>query len=317
MLDAGWPWGDTPTTGTPRVASGWSDEELARRLDAVRDALLHFLRERHRLGSFKQKIRWRMSRRFIWPGKPEEREALLREAVEDDASVDAFRDYLAGQQRTITDAIERYNLAVRRNMEETLGRRMGQLDAEELEELRRRRITFQGVRDELRRRAGQLEEMSGLDALPELLSLRLAILTEDARDEILGEVGAFIADRAADADPEMSREDRDLIAMRTELWLRCLDQYHVARLLAKNYAEARRLMGFDSLMKRLRQLATDGPDSPGADQNRRRKIEILRSVLRKYLTFLEEIFPASRGTHSRESAVLREMIADSEPAGAT
>jgi hypothetical protein len=284
----------------------WSQEELDKRLAAVREALLQFLSERHRLEWLEHKVRWRLSRRFIWPARSrEERAALLDEAVAGDVSVEAFRDYLTSQQRSISDAIERYNHAVRRNYEEEAGKPVADFGSDERGELRRRRITFQGTRDELCRVARTLRQDSPVDRFPELLSLRLAILTREVRDEIFSEAAAFVADEAADAE-DLDEETRDLLAYRAERWLRCHDQYHVARLLAKNYAEARRLMSYDDLLNRLQELVAEERETPEPSLKLRERIAVLRGVLRRYTAFLEEIFPASADTHTREATVLRQ-----------
>jgi hypothetical protein len=294
-----------PTGGIMETVT-WTQKEVDERLAAVRAALLHFLGERHRLEWFEHKVRWRLSRRYIWPaGSPEERETLLNEAVEDDVSVEAFRDYLVTQQKTIANAIERYNHAVRRHMEQELSKPLGEFSDKERTQLRRRRITFQGTRDELCRVARDVRADSSPTLIPELLSLRLAILTHDVRDQIFGEAAAFVAYDAADAN-DLAEEERDLIAVRTVLWLRCLDQYHVAKLMADTYTEARRLMDFDELIERLQQRVREERDSPGADATRVERIEIIRDVLRRYIEFLEESFPSSAGTHTREATILRE-----------
>ena len=59
-------------------AMSWTQDEVDERLAAVREALLHFLGERHRLEWFEHRVRWRLSRRYIWPARsPEEREAFV------------------------------------------------------------------------------------------------------------------------------------------------------------------------------------------------------------------------------------------------
>jgi hypothetical protein len=289
------------------MAETWTQEELDTRLAAVREALLHFLNERHRLEWFEHRVRWRLSRQFIWPAhSPEDREVLLHEAVADDVSVEAFRDYLTTQQKTISDAIERYNHAVRRRMEEELDKPLSTFDEVERERLHRRRITFQGTRDELRRIAREVRADSPPDLMPELLSLRLAILTREVRDQIFGETAALVAYEAADSN-DLSEDERDLLADRTLLWLRCLDHYHVVELMAENYAEARRLIGFDTMIEQLQQRIREERGSPGTDPTRIDRIDTIRGVLRRYIEFLERLFPSSAGTHTRESTILREV----------
>ena len=106
---------------TTTTDTHWTDEVLAERLAVVREALLDFLRERTRLELFKHKVRWRLSRQHIWPGPPEVREATLAEAVEGDFGVEAFRKHIAKHQQVISKAIERYNHAVRRHLEDRRG----------------------------------------------------------------------------------------------------------------------------------------------------------------------------------------------------
>jgi hypothetical protein len=225
--------------------------------------------------------------------------------VDSAAGVKAFHTHVVERQRTITNAIERYNHALRRHMEETLGVSAREFDDAAREELHRRRITFQGTRDELRRIARQVGRGSDPELVPELLSLRLALLTEDVRDEIFGGVAALVADERTSAGEEMSVDERELTAMEIELRLRCLDRYHVARLLAQNYAEARRFMDLDALLQSYRDLAREERDSEDPDAIRLGKMALLREVLSKSIARLEQIFPASAGTHTRESLLLR------------
>jgi hypothetical protein len=294
----------TATEGTGTDVQ-WTDVEVAKRLEGVREALLDFLRLRTRLERFRRKARWRLSRRHVWPGASAADTAALDEAVDGAAGVQAFRTYVVERQRTITEAIERYNHALRRHMEKTLGVPARELDDVARAELHRRRITFQGTRDELRRLARQVGRGSDPESFSELLSLRLALLTEDVRDEIFSEVAALVADEHASEGEEMSVEERELAAMEVDLRLRCLDRYHVARLLAQNYAEARRFMDVDALLQRYRDLAREERVSENPDAVRLGKMAILREVLSKTIAWLEQIFPASAGTHTRETLLLR------------
>jgi hypothetical protein len=280
-------------------ANYWRDE-VPRRLAIVRESLLDFLRLRTRLEWFKRKARWRLSRKQIWPGTGAEDRAALEEAVDGAAGVGAFQKHVLERQRTISDAIERYNRAVRRAMEEELGVPAREFDETAKEELRRRRITFQGMRDELHRLAREVGPDAGPELVPELLSLRIALLTEDVRDELFSGVAALVADERADADDDTSVERRELTALEIELRLRCLDRYHAARLLAQNYDEARRLMGFDEMLERYRQLARGEPDEVGLA-----KAAIIREVLLRNIGWLEEIFHNSAGTHTHEMLLLR------------
>ena len=209
------------------------------------------------------------------------------------------------QQRTISDAIERYNHALRRHAEEKAGRPLAELDEATREELRRRRITFQGIRDELLRVARWVTADSRPSLLPELLSLRLAILVEEVRDEIFSYVSATVAEEHADTSVDIAPAERDLVAFQTELRLRCLDRYHVAKLLAETYDEGKRFMKLDALVEQYQALARElrGVDSP--DPIRAARLELYREVLAKTVAFLEEIFPSTAGTHDRITALLR------------
>jgi len=296
---------------TERSDTYWSEEEVQRRLGAVREELLEFLRERTRLEWFEQKVRWRLSRQFIWPASPESSHYTLEKAVAGNVSVEAFRKHLEKRKRSITEAIERYNHAVTRKLEVELGCERSDFDDAQMEELRRRRITFQGVRDELRRRARVLGPDSDPSLIPETLSLRLAILTEEVRVSIFHDVAALVADEHADARGGMTPVDREILAMETELRLRCLDRYHVARLLAVNYSEGRRFLALDRLLEDYRELRTSraaGEPDPVA----RARAAILRDVLQRSIAFLEEIFPSSTGTHDREMRLLRTSDVDGD-----
>jgi hypothetical protein len=288
----------------PESPVRWTPEDVERSLQDVRDELLDFLKERTRLDWFKHKVRWRLSRKFIWPGAPEGFREKLDQAVEHDAGVEAFMEHLEERHRAIATAIERHNLAIQRLMEQQWGVPVSRFNPEALAELRRRRITFQGTRDELLRRARELTPESGTELIPELLSLRLAILSEDVRDEIFSQVAAILAGEKADRDPDMTPAARDRLAQAIELRLRCLDRYHVARLLAENYPEARRLMNVDPLLQRFETLRQAEREAGTVDPGREENLATLREVLLKMLAFLEQIFPTSAGTHERERRLL-------------
>jgi hypothetical protein len=282
----------------------WSEEEIAQRLEAVRDELLAFLRERTRLEWFEHKVRWRLSRQYIWPAGGESSEERLDEAVEDDVGVEAFHAHLAERKRSISEAIERYNHAVRRRLEVVEGVPVARFSPHAREQLRQRRITFQGVHDELRRRARALTPESRPELIPELLSLRLAILAEDARGEVFGAVAGLLADERADQE-DLSPEDRELAALEIELRLRCLDRYHVARLLAVNYSEARRFLQVDELLAWYQELARQRRQAAAESPRDEARARLLREVIGRSLGFLEEIFPRAAGTHEKERALLR------------
>jgi len=182
----------------------WTEDDVAQALDRVRAALLGFLRERTRLDWFKHKVWWRLSRRYIWPGAPEGAREIVEEKVLRDAGVSALVEHLRRRQREISDAIERYNTAVQRLMERQRGVPAAEFDEASRLELNQRRITFQGTREELLRRARGLTEESGPELFPDLLCLRLAILTEDVRENIFHEVSARVADEVS-LDRPMSR----------------------------------------------------------------------------------------------------------------
>ncbi len=281
----------------------WSQDEVAKRLEAVREELLGFLRERTRLEWFEQKVRWRLSRRYIWPGGADS--SALDQAVEGDVGVEAFREHLARRKRTISEAIERYNHAVRRHLEVVLGRPVNQFGAAERDRLCQQRITFQGIHDELRRRGRDLTASSGPELIPELLSLRLAILNADARREVFSAVAATLADERADQQGDMGPEERELIAFEIELRLRCLDRYHVTRLLAVNYPEGRRFMKVDRLLERYQELIRQRASLTEPDPWVEARLVVVREVAERSLGFLEQIFPKTEGTHERERAVLR------------
>jgi hypothetical protein len=123
----------------------WTPEDVERRLATVREVLLDFLKERTRLDWFKHKLRWRLSKRYIWPGAPEGLDGLLEEAIERDGGVEAFKDYLQTRQRAIVDAIERYNTALQRLMEQEQGAPAERFDEAAAEELRHRRSSSSRV----------------------------------------------------------------------------------------------------------------------------------------------------------------------------
>jgi len=300
----------------PSADPYWTQDELDRRLLKVREALLEFLRERTRLDWFKQKVRWRLSRRYIWSAAAQDVSATLEEAVEGNAGVVAFRNHLETRKRSISEAIERYNHAVRRHLEETRGQPVDAFDAAAREQLRQRRITFQGIRDELRRRAQKLTRESGPELIPEILSLRLGILTEEMRDQIFSEVAALVADEFSDSRGGLPSDERDLVALETELRLRFFDRCHAARLLAVNYAEARRFLELDTLLAWYRDLIYErNMDPDGTNPKREATIAVLRDVLQRSLLFLEEIYPSSVGAHDREQASLRTSTPAEPPAG--
>ncbi len=283
----------------------WTDEDVEALLGEVHEALLTFLRARTRLEWFKQKLRWRLTRRYVWPGSPDGLKSLLDETVERDAGVEAFLHHVESQSHRITEAIERYNYAVRRNMEATLGVPLSAFDPAQRAELQRRRITFQGIHDELLRLGREL----GDDARPEdfspLLSLRLAILDEDARQQVFREVCAKVAAEAADRAPDMTPAERDAVAVATELRLRVLDRYHVARLLADSYEEARRLMNFDKNLARYEELAKQPGGDPARDMGRSIRLGAFRKALLTQLGYLETLYPKTAGTHTAERRSLR------------
>jgi hypothetical protein len=268
--------------------------------------LLHFLEERTRLDWFKHKLRWRLSKRYIWPGAPEGLTGLLDEAIEKDGGVEAFMAYLRTQQRAITAAIERYNLALLRYMEQERGVPAEKFDEASRTELHQRRITFQGTREELLRRARGLRPDSGPELLPDLLSLRLALLTEDVRAGVFAEVAAQLAKEESASRPDLSPEALRHLAEATALRLRSLDQFHVARLLAESYPEARRLMDVDDLLHRYEAQRREEFAHPGVEPGRAEELEVLRNVLLDKITFLADLFPITAGTHDREISLLRQ-----------
>lgn len=281
----------------------WTEDDVNQRLDEVREILLAFLRERTRLDWFKHKLRWRLSRRYIWPGAPDDFKQRLNEDVERDVGVEAFLEHLDKRKQEISQAIERYNKAVTRWMEQETGKRVDKFDEETLAALREQKIGFEGIRDELLRCGKHLTKESGPDLLPDLLSLRLAILTEEAREQVFAEVAATLASRAAEETPDMSYEERQALAFEIDLRLRSFDRFHVASLLSESYQEARRLMEFDSLLERFQQLrTTPTPDDPFFE----RRLETTHQVLLKELSFLEKIYPRSKDTHDVENAILRQ-----------
>lgn len=285
----------------------WTEKDVEERLNDVRTKLLSFLRERTRLDWFKHKVRWRLSRSYIWPGAPDDFKQRLDDAVEEDVGVEAFMRHLDQQKSAISQAIERYNWALRRWMEQERGTQVNQFDEASKEILHRRRITFEGIHDELLGRAEQLTSESGPELIPELLSLRLAILNEDVRDQLFTEVAATLASRKADEQPDMSPEEREVLAFEIELRLRCCDQFHVAHLLAESYQEAKRLMGFDHLLDRYQQEGRRISQTPHDDPFCERRIKVIREVLMKKMGYLESIYPRSKGTHDRVMAILREV----------
>jgi hypothetical protein len=134
--------------------------------------------------------------------------------------------------------------------------------------------------------------------------MRLAILSEEVRDQIFSEVAAIIATDRAD-ELGLSGFERTLLAEETELRLRALDRFHVARLLASSYAEGRRFMGIDELMEVFGALAAEERKDPGREQGRPRRLDTLRAVLNTELSYLEQIFPKTAGTHDRDRSLLR------------
>lgn len=285
--------------------SRWTDQDVDALLGEVREALLTFLRARTRLEWFKAKLRWRLTRRYVWPGSPDGLKSLLDETVERDPGVEAFLHHVESQSQRITDAIERYNYAVRRNMEAELGSPLSALSTAQRAELQRRRITFQGIHDELLRLGRTLGDDARPEEFGELLSLRLAILDESARQQVFGEVCAKVAAEAADRAADMAPAERDAVAVATELRLRVLDRYHVARLLADSYEEARRLMNFDKNLARYAALAQQPGGDPAKDLGRSIQLGALRKALLTQLGYLELLYPKTAGTHTTERRALR------------
>lgn len=288
----------------PTSSVRWTQRDVDQRLDKVREVLLSFLRSRTRLDWFKHKVRWRLSRRTIWPGGPEGLDALMA-AVDRDAGVEALVSHLAAERAAIVGAIEHYNTAVRRLMEQEVGSEVSVFDPEAMGKLRQARITFEGTRDELLRRARDLTPNSEPELVPEILSMRLALVSEEVRDEIFSEVAAIVAGERADL-ADLTSEQREGLAEELELRLRALDRFHVASLLAESYAEARRFMEIDRLMETFERLHHDELAAPGADPRRTARLHLLRDALNLEITFLERIFPKTAGTHRRERQRLQE-----------
>ncbi len=283
----------------------WTEADLEALLGEVREALLTFLRARTRLEWFKQKLRWRLTRRYVWPGSPDGLQSLLDETIERDPGVEAFLAHVESHSQQITQAIERYNYAVRRHMEATLGAPLSAFTPAQRAELQRRRITFQGIHDELLRLGRTLGDDARPEDFSELLSLRLAILDETARQQVFGEVCAKVAAEAADRAEDMPPAERDAIAVATELRLRVLDRFHVARLLADSYEEARRLMNFDKNLARYQELAQQPGGDPARDLGRSIRLGALRKALLTQLGYLETLYPKTEGTHTAERRALR------------
>ena len=292
----------------------WTEEEVSKRLNGVRSALLEFLKERTRLDWFKHKARWRLSRAFIWPGAPVDFKQRLDEAVEHDVGVEAFMAHLEKQKRTISNAMERYDTALRRWFEQMAGCRVEEFDTERRAALRSRRINFARTRDELLECAGKLTPDAAREPISELLSLRLAVLNEDARDQLFAEVSATQAALMADEDEKISHEEQEILAFEIEQRLRCLDRYHVAALLAVSYPEARRLMQIDHLLDQY-QNERDKSEQTAEDPYRERRIAAIRGVLLNEIGFLEKVFPHSKETHDRELALLRGGAVSDPPDG--
>jgi hypothetical protein len=118
----------------------WTEDDVAQALDAVRTELLDFLRGRTRLDWFKHKVRWQLSRRYIWPGAPQGARRLVEDMVGNDPGVAAFVEHLRSRQQKISTAIERHNTAVRRLMEQQRGVPAADFDEASRQQLKQRRI---------------------------------------------------------------------------------------------------------------------------------------------------------------------------------
>jgi len=283
----------------------WNQEDIKERLDAVREELVAFLKERNRLDRYKRRERWRLMRQYIWPGVPEDFRKALEKTVDTEAHVQAILRHLEERKREITSAIERYNHAVRRFMEQERKKVFTQFDEEERSELGRRQITFAGMRDELLRRSRELHPGSSPEIIGEILSLRIGILPAEARDSLFREVARARVEEITGEGKNMDDRERENTAFSIEWNLRIRDRYYIARLLAVTYEEARRLLRIDPMLERIESEIESGRNDPGEEQVHRRRIGILRACALQAMEYLEELWPSSRGTHARLLARLK------------
>ncbi|MBN1945387.1 MAG: hypothetical protein JW797_06890 [Bradymonadales bacterium] len=279
----------------------WTEQDVAERLAEVQQKLLAFLRERTSLDLFKHKVRWSLSRRYIWPGDPGDTSERLKEAVEQDGGVEALMDHLDRWKKMISQAIERYNWAVKRWMEQEQGRKTSDFDEQAKQLLVSRQITFEGISQELLACAAQVTAQSEPEVIPELLSLRLAILNEEDRNRLISEAAAAQAATL----PGVTPDQKEMRAFEIEQWLHCCDQYHVADKLAKSYNEARRFLEIDRLFQRHDEEIKAEREAPQLDPNRERRIQVLREMLFKKIGYLEQLYPRSKGTHKKDLDRLR------------
>jgi len=289
------------------LSDRWTQTDVDERLKEVRNELLQFLGERTRLDWFKQKVRWRKSRQYVWPGAPDGLASLLDEAVESDAGVSAFVEHILQRQTAIANSIDRYNTTLRHFMEQECGKPVADFPPDLKQRFTQARITFQGTRDELLRLARDTAAGRDID-WKELLSMRLAMLNEDARLQIFREVCALVADEVELANPDMRPEQRGVFARTLQVKLQWQDRRHVAPLLAETYNEARRILDFDTLFANYETLRRKASEAGPGDPFDVELLATTRAVLLSMIELIEQLFPKAAGTHEREMNSLRVAV---------
>jgi len=283
----------------------WGPRDLEERLGAVRRTLVTFLEERNLLDRYKRKERWRLMRQYIWPGAPGDFRKSLESTVETDAHAHAILQQLEERKREITGAIERYNHAVRRCLEQDRGKPVSDFNEEETRELSRRQITFAGARDELLRKSAEVEPESPPEVVGEILSLRIGILPAEARDALFREVARTRAEERARDRGGQDEDEIALDALAIEWHLRIRDRYYIARILAGTYEEARRLLRLDDMLEWIDAAIAAGKEDPGKARFHRRRADILSGCALLAVRYLEELWPSSRGSHPKLLARLQ------------
>jgi hypothetical protein len=260
---------------------------------------LAFLEERNLLDRFKRKERWRLMRQYIWPGAPEGFRQSLESVADTNAHAQAVLKDLGERKREITGAIERYNLAVRRLMEQDRGQPAAQFDDGDRAELSRRQITFAGAREELLRKSRDLQPDSPPEHVGEILSLRIGILPAEARDSLFQDVARTGAEERARERGGLDEREMALEAVFIEWHLRTRDRYYIARVLAGTYEEARHLLHIDDMLERIDGAIAAGKEDPDKARFFDGEADILRGCARLAVGYLEELWPSSRGSHSK------------------
>ena len=240
-----------------------TEDDVTRNLDAVRDVLLGFLPRTYAagLGSSTSSNSGFLEALHLGPARRRVPRSWSRRWWVATRVLTALVEHLRSRQRESPMPSTKPQHHVQLLMEPPRGASAADFDEASKQELNQRRITFQGTREELLRRARRLTAESRPDSTSSSWSCA-GHRHRGVRDEIFQRLCTRSA-AEANMTHGMSQAERDTLAAATEARLRCLDRYHVTRLMAQDYPEARRLMDLDALLERYQRLGQPDPAAYG------------------------------------------------------